>query len=232
MKYLMIPLLALTFFAGSTFVEAKCQTPPAGPVGPVGPTGPTGPGGAGPTGPTGATGDTGPIGPTGPTGATGPTGPTGPTGSLVNAYVSVSAGATGISGATGATLPVNFDNDTYFVPPFNFTLGATPSPTTFIPNPGFGGVYELTWRLEATENNDLTDPTLFIFEDVSGTTPHQLESFSTTIAESGQVLVELDESTPYWFVFTCADVTTPMDINLTRCFITLQRVADLPLPPP
>lgn len=236
----MIPLLALSLFATTPSIEAKCPVPAVGPTGPTGPTGPSGAGGTGPTGPTGQTGPTGPTGdtgPLGPTGDTGPTGPTGPTGTEVDAYASVAAsGPINLTGLTGSNnfAIVPFDNQTYFVNPLNITLGTISGPTgpdgtTFTPATGFGGIYELTWRIDATENASLITPTFFVFADETQLNQnYQLTNFLATISEAGQVLVQLFENVSYIFFLETPDVT-PLDVTLDRCFITLQRVDESPI---
>lgn len=232
----MIPLLALSLFANTPSIEAKCPVPAVGPTGPTGPTGPSGAGGTGPTGPSGPQGDTGPVGdtgPTGPAGDTGSIGPTGATGTEVDAYASVAAsGPVQLSGLTGAgnVAYIPFGNQTYFVDPLNITLGNIASPTgpsgtTFTPDTGFGGIYELTWRIDATNNATPNDIITFGIANVG---PLQLTTFVSTISEAGQVLIELLENTAYFFFLQDASGTVPMDVTLDRCFITLQRVDESP----
>lgn len=236
MKYLMIPLMALAFFASSPYLEAKCNTPPAGPAGPVGPTGPTGPAGTfGPTGDTGPTGPTGLTGQTGPSGATGLVGATGDTGTLLRAFVGAgTTEQTTISGPTGTSIPVSFDDTAYFVSPKNFTVGGITG-TTFTPT--FDGVYELTWFVQAVDEAPTSaNPSLFIFEAVGGSPFYELESFLNNnpgIDEAGQVLVELQAGVPYQFSFRVnSPSVAPVDVLVNRCFITLQRVADVEVTPP
>lgn len=238
----MIPMLALSFFASSIDLEANCQVPPSGPPGPPGATGPTGSGGGapGPTGNTGPTGDQGLTGPTGPIGPTGQTGPTGDTGTTLKAYASVSADPLSVTGPTGTSLPINYNVTSYFVSPKNIALG-TAGPvsaqgTTFTPATGFGGIYELTWFLDATDAAELDVPIFFVFEETDGSPSEILETFppnGSSLLVSGQVLIELLAETPYWFAFRVNDDTAgTVNMNVRRSFVTLQRVADAPPPPP
>lgn len=224
MKYL-LPIFALAICASAPLLEGKCQRPPQGPVGPTGATGATGMGGS-----TGATGPTGPMGPTGLTGPAGPTGNTGSEGAIgatgVQEAVYASAGTTGAGNYTiGAVLPIRFPDNSYFVDPAQLTIFSNQTFSGFE-----NGVYEISWRLEgvnAAASNLAFG--VFVFPAIF----LQLESFTPgeTFSVAGQVLIPISNA-PTIAQFELRSSAGNVNATIDRSFVSIQKVAELPVTPP
>lgn len=224
MKFLYLPIVAVAICASAPSLEGKCQRPPQGPVGPVGATGAIGTGGTGDTGATGPIGPTGPTGPLGATGIAGDGGTTGATGPFTSVYAS--AGQTGATGYnTGETLiGVAFPEGSYFVDPN--LISYAPNAINFLFSES--GVYELTWRFDITNNSlsssfDIglsTTSNFFLLETVQA---------NETVSLAGQLLIPLNDLSGR---FVLSGGPNQVNATLNRAFVTLQKVAELPVTPP